>query len=288
VTRKDQKRTVRSLAALVTLLVFAGTGTPELAAQGTKDSGDGLSLAIVQAVCPKQVKTEALKNGTAYGCGTCPVFTSFHGENLSQLKSPTFELRKVLKGSFTRSGANELLGEFFGCEPHAANFGGTMILGQDASTWKRVRWVPGPVGLVRTYPGKDGRDLVLSQGGYMGQGEATEWVSTYDFGKADPATQTLLTVEDDTSNACMLDQVSIGSVSGLEFPDLNGDGKPDLRVKVKAGKAKVPAKYREHCDENFKVPEAPSYTVDFVFDGKAFHVTPSTAAAFKKLNSENQ
>jgi hypothetical protein len=288
VTRLEKAAMARLLVLLGMVFAAPSIGAPGLAAQEGKTPGGDLERAVVQSICPKQMRTETLKNGMAYGCGGCPSFTSFAGEAPSKGKQPDFELRKVLAGSFTRAGAKEVLAEFFGCEPHAANFGGTMILEQSDSALKRLGWIPGPVGLIRTFRRNDGRDLVLSQGGYMGQGEATDWVSTYDFSKPDPSGQTLITVSDDTLNACTSEQVNVGNISGVEFPGANGNGQPALRVKVQAGKAKVPAIVRENCDVEFKPPAVPSYTVDFVFDGESFRVTPSTAAALKRVNSAQE
>jgi hypothetical protein len=264
---------------------LALSALPAAQAQTDQKSNDQLSLAVVQAICPKQARTETLKNGTSYGCGGCPAFTSFHSDKPSQGKEPDFELRKLLTGAFTRAGSKEVLAEFFGCEPHVYNFGGTLILDQAGPTLKRVRWVPGPIGLVRTYRLTSGRDLVLSQGGYTGQGISTGWVSTYDFAKREPEVQTLVSIEDESGNACQAERIKTGYISKLEFPDLNGDGKPDLRVTVRSGVAKVPARYRVNCDEDFKPPEPPAYTIDFLFDGKSFHVAPSSAATLRRVNA---
>jgi hypothetical protein len=285
VTSKTQEAVIRALAASVVCLAVGLAGAPMPAGQEVKNPDEGLDRAIVQSICPDQVRIEKLKNGTSLGCGGCPSFTSFPGQEPSKGNQPDFELRKVLTGSFTRAGAKEVLAEFFGCEPHADNFGGTLILDQSGPKLKCIKWVPGTVGLVRVSPVVGGRDLVLSQGGYTGQGESTGWVSTYDFTKPDATEQTLLTIEDDSGNACMAAEVKIGYISGLEFPDLNGDGKPDLRVHLKAGKVTVPAKFRGHCELDFKPPAPATYTIDFVFTGNAFKVTPSTAATLKRVNT---
>ncbi len=255
-------------------------------AQTDPKAEDQLSLAIVQNICPKQVRTETLKSGAvAYGCGGCPAFTSFHSEAPSKDKEPNFELRKVLTGSFTHAGAKEVLAEFFGCEPHVYNFGGTLILDQSGQALKRIRWVPGPIGLVRTYRLTSGRDLVLSQGGYTGQGITTAWVSTDDFSKQEPDGQTLVAIDDESLNACQAERVKIGSIPKLEFPDLNSDGTADLRVTVRFGEVNVPAEHRGNCDDEFKPPAPPAYTIDFIFDGKAFHVTAATAAILRQVNA---
>lgn len=279
-------------AALVALaLAFLASSVaaiPALAQESQKPE-DEVSLAIVQSICPKQVRTETLKNGTAYGCGGCPAFTSFSGQAPTQSKEPDFELRKVLKGSFTRPGTKELLAEFFGCEPHASNFGGTLLLDESGPKIKRVRYLPGIVGIVRTYRLASGKDIVISQGGYTGQGESTGWVSTYDFSsKPDPAEHMLIRVDDNSLNYCERDRVKIDYLSKLEFQDLNGDGRPDLRVAVTYGNVKVPARFQGHCDMEWEGPTLPQYTIDFLFDGTTFHVTPATAATLRRVSAKQE
>lgn len=247
------------------------------------------ATAILQAVCPSEIRTEALKNGTAYGCGGCPSFTGFAGQPATNSKEPDFELRQVLEGSLTRAGADEVLAEFFGCEAHVANFGGTLLLEKIGEKWRRIRYSPGVIGIMRTYARQDGRDIVLLQAGYTGQGTTTVWISTADFSvKPDPAEHVLLRVEDTSGNACELERVSLGYFEKLEYPDLNADGKPDLRVKVRWGREKVPASIQGHCDQEFKPREAPVYTIDFLFDGKTLRVAPGSAATLRKVAAKDE
>jgi hypothetical protein len=236
------------------------------------------ALSILETVCPKQVRTEPLKAGKAYGCGGCPAFTGFAGEPPSKGAEPDFELRKVLEGSFTRPGASELLAEFFGCEPHVNNFGGTLLLEKAGTGWRRVRYLAGLVGIVRGCARKDGREILLDQGGYTGQGTSTGWVSTYDFfRKPDPAEHRLLVVEDTSLNFCELDRVTVDYISKLEFPDLNNDGLPDLRITVMYGHANVPARLHGHCEREFSPPAGVAPQIGFLFAGFGFHVAPGSA-----------
>ena len=246
-------------------------------------------MAVLQIICPGQIRSEVLKNGRDYGCRGCPSFTSFAGQPPTHEKEPDFEIRSVLKGSFTRPGASEVLAEFSGCEPHASNFGGTLLLEKSGQKWRRVRYAGGLVGLVRTYAQADGHDIVLDQGGYTGQGTSTGWISVYDFSsKPDPSEHTLLRLEDTSGNACQLDRVALAYIEKLEFPDLDGDGKPDLRVTVRWGQAKVPVRFRGKCEEDFKPPSPPAYTIDFVFDGKSLRVVPGSAATLRKVAARDE
>ena len=258
-------------------------GVPSRAAEARLPS-EAEAMGILRTVCPGQIKKVELKSGTDYGCGGCPSLTSFAGADPSNGKDPDFDLRQVLEGSFTRPGASEMLAEFFGCEPHVYNFGGTILLEKAGDNWRRVRYMNGIIGLMRTYPRLDGRDIVLDQAGYTGQGISTGSISIYDFSvKPDPSVHELLRVEDTSGNACQSERVTLSYFDKIDYPDLNGDGKPDLRVTVRWGTATVPARVRANCGLDFKPPKPPAYTIDFIFDGKSFHVAPGSAATLRKV-----
>jgi hypothetical protein len=279
----------RTVLALTLAALVAAFAAAPLRAQSAGQGEDSITQEILQTVCPEGAHAISTAHGKEYGCGVCPGFTSFKGQRLTLRDHVNFELRKVLTGSFTAAGENETLAEFFGCEPHAANFGGILLLERSGSELRRVRFFPGVIGILRTWRMNNGRDIVLSQGGYTGQGVSTGWVSTYEFpAKGDPVQHTLVQVEDNSGVYCQTDRIEIGYIPKLEFPDLNGDGIPDLRVTVRWGSAKVPEKFREHCELDYKPPEAPAYTIDFLFDGQAFRVAPGSAATLRRITAANQ
>lgn len=283
-TRRHCAAHVLAAALLASLL----PGAPAQAADAHQPDAHE-AMAVLQAICPGNVQTSKLKHGMAYGCGSCPDFTGFKGEKSGPGEGSAFELRAVMQGAFARAGASELLAEFFGCEPHANNFGGTLLLRQSGAAWRRVSYAPGMIGLVRSFRLKNDRDLVLERGGYTGQGETTEWVSTHDFAaKGDSAEHTLLSLQDTSLLYCESESVQIGDFAKLEFPDLNGDGLPDLRITVRSGKVTVPAMYHGNCEKPFKPPQVPTYQIDFLFDGKTFHVSPQSAGTLRRVSAENK
>jgi hypothetical protein len=164
-----------------------------------------------------------------------------------------------------------------------------LLIEKAGEKWRRVRYAPGVIGIVRTYARNDGRDIVLDQGGYTGQGITTGWLSTYVFStKSELAERTLMRVEDTSGNACQSEQVALGYIEKLESTDLNADGAPDLRVTLRWGRAKVPAEFQGNCDKDFEPPEAPTYKIDFLFDGTTFHVAPGSAATLRKVSAKDE
>ena len=125
---------------------------------------------ILQAVCPSDAREISTAHGKEYGCDVCPGFSSFRGEHFNPRGRLNFQFSKILTGSFTAARAKQTLAEFFGCEPHSENFGGTLLLEDSGTSLQRVRFYPGIIGMLRTWRMKDGRDVVLTQGGVHGAG----------------------------------------------------------------------------------------------------------------------
>jgi hypothetical protein len=82
----------------------------------------------LDAVCP---------GGARGSCKTCPSYTGF-AESGSM--SGTLEL--LAKGNFTGQGP-ELLVKLVGCEAHAQNWGGTVLVRQEQAGWAAIWYQPG-------------------------------------------------------------------------------------------------------------------------------------------------
>jgi hypothetical protein len=244
------------------------------------------SMDILSAICGKDAQSKPGKKGPIYGCRVCPKFTSEAGQGTND-SFPALQIYHVLPGSFTRPGAVETVVEVNGCEAHVNNFGGTVLLEKVGPRWKFKRYVPGEIGLNRAYKLKQGRTLALYQGGWTGQGETVVWLGTYDF--ASPvahAWQKLITLHDSTANACSATTVTSSGIDSLKLEDLDHDGVLDLRVFVHWGNVKVPKAFQGNCDKDFTPGKVPVREIDFLFDGKQFHVAPASRKEFKLVSQE--
>src|SRR6187399_805168 len=91
---------------------------------------DGVQkLEIAASVCAAALKHDAGK--LRVGCRACPPFDSTSGPDGQIVVDPQqdfYEVEAVYLGSFTRTGAREAAAVMLGCEPHAGNFGGTLLV----------------------------------------------------------------------------------------------------------------------------------------------------------------
>lgn len=131
-----------------------------------------------RAVCGRAFKR--LSSGPAgprLGCGKCPGYTSDGQDGLPGAGSDLeFALEAAFRGSFTASGRNEALTIWYGCEPHAFDWGGAVLLRHDGQSWKFVRYDQGfrPEGC-KVRPKGSGQDELVCSGTFTQHGESTRW-----------------------------------------------------------------------------------------------------------------
>ncbi len=83
---------------------------------------------LLPALCVSGVMAKTTKHGVDSGCKLCPGIVEGGGAfNSSDASEPSFALYGVIYGSFTRAGNQEAIADFFGCEPHADNFGECLV-----------------------------------------------------------------------------------------------------------------------------------------------------------------
>jgi hypothetical protein len=78
----------------------------------------------------------------------------------------------VIRGSFTSPSAAEALADYKGCEPHAGNFGGSVLLRRQGAGWERVAFLPGlRSATCLRLPRPDGADALACYSSWSGQSE---------------------------------------------------------------------------------------------------------------------
>ena len=105
------------------------------------------------------------------GCGEyCPSFTGFgeFGDNFE------WYIEKIIRGHFLSAGSDDAVLSMAGCEPHSANFGGTILLSRKSGAWKMLWYKAGvDTSTCHKLRLKDGRDILLCLGEAGGQGNVT-------------------------------------------------------------------------------------------------------------------
>jgi hypothetical protein len=79
--------------------------------------------------------------------------------------------RGVLRGHFTSPQADEIVADYTGCEPHAGDYGGSILLRKENGLWRRIAYFPGErAARCLVFPRRDGRDALVCAGAFSGQG----------------------------------------------------------------------------------------------------------------------
>ncbi|MEP6538318.1 MAG: hypothetical protein ABJF23_23470 [Bryobacteraceae bacterium] len=218
-------------------------------------------------VCPGHVAGA----GHEYGCDTCP-----DGEASADAGKPSWTIQSSITGHFTEAEAENIVLSMEGCEPHATNFGGSVLLAKRGGRWERNWYQPGALtARCRKIPLADHREILFCEGSYTGSGTASQSLYTMDLSMPEARRFTRLLLVEDTMAACFagtsLRRVFLEKV---EFPDLNADGMPDLRVSIQTGNTKkfTEAEISKLCPDSLPRPATRRSTMEFLFQATPPHV----------------
>jgi hypothetical protein len=212
-------------------------------------------------------------------CNPCPSFTSFAGDGDS------LSLTNVIFAKPLRQTEILVIMDVNGCEPHANNFGGTVLLRWLGLTkWQFVRYDAGR----RTsdclkFAGRDGLDRLVCQNGWSGQGFNTQGVTLENFAPGKDGTDLVRT----TSNAgqCFDAKYFDFEIKSVLARDVNRDGRKDLWLEVSERHFVAPKNW--NCGDEIPWATSKLHRLEFVFDGLRFVPSKRTAALvayFKKFS----
>jgi len=216
-------------------------------------------------------------------CRVCPSFTNDTGFD------DKMTLEGVTYGKFLNSKDTYALLDLSGCEPHANNFGGGVLLRWRGLThWALVKYFPGLRSSdCQQYPAAGGRDLLLCRGDYEGMGIVDTSLFSLNFarfaaGASEPDVNTLFMLED-SREACLK---TASAQSLLDWRSVRLGTGPGLRATVRSGFGPTGVTPDTCSDTSVKIPTR-AYTLEYRFDGKAFLPTSSTQAALQRLLKDN-
>lgn len=274
-------------------------------------AADREQLAIAQGICAAAIKH--VDGKVLVGCRACPPFSGAagHPDGIVAVDPADFyPLELSFTGAFTKAGATEIAAVFQGCESHAENFGGTLLIEKTASGYKAGNYHSGVhPDSCKPYHRADGRDLLVCQWADAHQSIGFSSVFAYDFSLSTPdevekGWKDLATVHDNSFQLCMgvdpTEGVNQGRVIGYRFEDKNADGKLDVVIDVEhrhtAGSAALTAKVDKACKAaKPKGDDAPSVdaaallgkpvkaSLVLIFDGQTFKATAASEKIIKGL-----
>lgn len=255
------------------LLTIQGTVTKTLARENSKDSitpSRKDAIAFMKSVCGKG----NFNSNNPESCNRCPSFTGGSGSGT---------LTSVVYGSFTKAGVNEAFVDLEGCEPHAGNWGGSVLLRRTNNGWSFLRYEQG----LRSdrclkFKTRVGRSSLVCEGSYTQGGFVNTWLDALEIGSTKNTTTRLLKV---TSNigSCRPPYYEM-QVADFKLQDTNKDGKNDLVIKVNEAreKAGISRSDDQLCDT--QLPKPNLHQLTFLFNGQSFRPTTETAKFVKRVS----
>ncbi len=218
-------------------------------------------------------------NANQRSCTPCP-------QKLMESPNGFFEtltVTHVQYGRFLSAKETNAMLDVQGCEPHANNFGGTVILRwKDLTKWEFVRYEPGERSSdCHRFAARAGHDVRVCQTYYGGMGYTIEGFGLYDSTRKSLSGDGLFTI---TSNSGQCDTPTLDEfeIVSVERRDLNRDGRPDLQFRISERHAKTPK--ADGCAGTFDWSPKKTLTLEFLFDGTKFVPTPATKPLIKYLN----
>jgi len=246
----------------------------------------GGAAGLLESVCPGKVLA-----GKAVACkGACPASTGFAGTT----EPDGWWVSAVTRGHFLSPSSDDAALAMAGCEPHAANFGGTVLLTSQAGGWK-MRWYK--AGLItdqcHKLPREDGRDLLVCSGGWTGQGITSMSLFLIDLAAASPEEGKPFFRAEDSTGACGgMDRdhpgpIAAASIDKVAFLDRKTGGLPAISVTASFGrKAMTPAQWQSCIDGKLPPTPVKTYNLEFQFDGREYKPVPASAAAARLFEEQ--
>ncbi len=247
-------------------------------------------MALLDVVCPGQVTT-----ASEIGCRTgCPKFTDFGKYD----DASDWQVVSITTGHFLSPASEDAALSMQGCEPHSANFGGTILLTRRSGQWAML-WYKAGVDTSKCHklPLADGRDILVCIGRTGSQGIVETDLYVEDLlvpagalMAADESTQSVFSVTDTTLTCGVNDAdernplpVTRSSIDTVAFSTSGARRAFLIVVEASYGRKNMTPVETSAClkGEKSVLPKTTPHRLEFVFDGRATKASPSSAKALR-------
>lgn len=217
--------------------------------------------ALFAGVCQIGTVPHASAGVAAIGCTCCPPFDECRPTGPVQDVESVYAPNATVAGSFTRAGADQRAVAMQGCESHAENYGGMLLLERGAQGFQVVRYVSALAAnscwAVRR---KDGRDLLLCERDDGHQGTASQALYQWDLSGSDEQllnTNELVYVSDNEMSGCWSEPgAEIASTRMLPPRFDFRPGRPLLTLDLDVRQGRVSKPYLARCQELLQTRDA--------------------------------
>lgn len=269
-------------------------------------TGGVRKLEVAASICPAAVVHDAGK--LRVGCRSCPPFDASTGPDGKVVVDPPqldefYELEALFDGSFTAPAKPQAAAVFRGCESHADNFGGTLLVERIGTVWVQKSYRSGfhPASC-KTFRKSDALDLLVCLWETDHQSSVHWLLDTYDFKAGDDehpedGWNNLLTVDDDSIPGCWVPHSSNILVSADKITDYvvqpaTAQSPPKVVARVRFARGPANPAYRTQCARLDKAKnvidlgatlKTETRELTLVWDGKGFIADARTQATMNSL-----
>jgi hypothetical protein len=285
------------LATLVFLPAALFATDPILLETGSRHTPPpaGDARKFLALICPSRIVKDKY-DFEVLACQTCPKWTTDPGAG--QLAATAIHY-----GHFTSLDADQALVATTGCEPHSANWGGSMLFTSHQGKWRFDRYLQGAItdncaALQRT----DGRTILVCSRDEGHQSVLTRFLYTTDLLRPKESIEVPALVLTDTMPTCGFNYASTTdkSVRPLQKADfrkisVNPDN-GDVLAEVEFGNRKITETQAKACNDFQKnerpppktiAPRTRSYEIRFHFDGERLLASTETADAMRIVQDQH-
>jgi len=284
---------------------------PEFSASLVRELGaEGLrKLEVAASVCQAAVVHDGRK--LRVGCRACPPFDISTGPDAQVAVDGLgefYELETLISGSFSEPGKSQAAAVFAGCESHAENFGGTLLVERKGDVWVHASYRSGfhPTSC-KTFARPDRRDVLICTWTTDHQGIVHFMLDSYDFNAGDESHPEngwdhLLTLDDNSVSGCW-DREPKGKVMTADrivdfaVTPATSSAAGGLGVIVQFARGPISHAFVAKCSElsrntlneavrpvnlaGLLKPQARTLTL--VWDGRQFALDPSSTAIMRQM-----
>jgi hypothetical protein len=248
------------------------------------DPQQALLVEALKLICPQG---ELLRDahGIVAGCSHCPrQTTEWDADTL------VWKLKRVFTGHFSSASEENIVLSGRGCEPHAANFGGTFVFTVRDSVVKLLHYNPALITeRCHKFQAQNLPDMMVCTDDWGAQVTLWSFVYLVRFDRLGESNVShIFEIIDESRQPCGIDffddsptTVQKSEITALQIGK-SKDGAPTLQITATLGEKNPTEEERKACQQGKPIPlTLKTYRLDFVFKDGTFQPSLETVSHLK-------